>query len=173
LRRNVNSGLPTAINYETDTYYKADAAGMARLWFHPLGLWSENRTMRFYVPENPAHVSHSIVNLQRTSEYFEADCVTLRTAMQTLGHSDLSLLKLDVEGAEYEILASILASDIRPAVLCVEFDEGYRPLDNDYLSRIQAMVARVKAGGYQLTYVDGWNATFVHHRASAGTVGRS
>jgi hypothetical protein len=91
--------------------------------------------------------------------------------MQTLEHSDLSLLKLDVEGAEYEILTSILDSDIRPAVLCVEFDEGYHPLDDEYLPRILNMVARVKTCGYRLTYIDGWNTTFVHEPAVAGPQG--
>lgn len=165
LRRNTFNRLPTSINDSIDSHYDIDLRCLTRLHFHAFGLWSQDRSMRFYAPENPAHVSHSIVNLQRTSDYFEADCRTLLTIMQTLGHSDLSLLKLDVEGAEYEILGSVLDSDIRPAVLCVEFDEGYHPLDDEYLSRIENMVNRVKAQGYQLTHIDGWNTTFVHERA--------
>ncbi len=167
LRRNTINGIPTSINDAVDVCYTLAPGCLTRLHFHALGLWSQDRTMRFYAPANPDHVSHSIVNLQHTTEYFEADCRTLQTVMQTLGHSDLSLLKLDVEGAEYEILASLVDGHVRPVVLCVEFDEGYNPLDDGYLRRILNMVARVKAGGYQLTYVDGWNATFVHQRAIA------
>lgn len=165
LHRNTINGIPTSINDAVNLYYKVDQGCLARLHFHGLGLWSQDGPMRFYAPENPAHVSHSIVNLQRTTDYFEADCRTLETVMRTLDHTELSLLKLDVEGAEYEILASILNGHIRPAVLCVEFDEGYRPMDEEYLSRILNMVQHVKAQGYRLTYVDGWNTTFV--RASA------
>jgi FkbM family methyltransferase len=168
LHRNTINGIPTSINGAADIYYKIDPACLARFHFHAIGLWSQDRIMRFYAPADPAHVSHSIVNLQHTTEYFEADCRTLRTVMQTLGHSDLALLKLDVEGAEYEILASLMDDNIRPAVLCVEFDEGYNPLDDGYVSRILNMVSRVKASGYRLTYVDGWNATFVRHHAMAG-----
>lgn len=164
LHRNTINGIPTSINDAADLCYKIDPGCLARLHFHAIGLWSQDRTMRFYAPENPAHVSHSIVNLQHTTGYFEADCRTLPTVMQTLAHSDLSLLKLDVEGAEYEILASILDSDIRPTILCVEFDEGYNPLDDGYLPRILNMVSRVKTRGYRLSYVDGWNATFVQSR---------
>lgn len=163
LYQNTINGIPTSITETDDVYYKVDPGGLARLHFHALGLWSQDRSMRFYAPANPAHVSHSIVNLQHTTEYFEADCRTLRTVMQTLDHSDLSLLKLDVEGAEYEILDSLVDGDIRPTILCVEFDEGYNPLDEKYMSRILNMVSAVKACGYQLTHVDGWNATFIHH----------
>lgn len=167
LHRNTVNGIPTSINDAVNVHYTINPGCLAQLHFHAFGLWSQDRTMRFYAPENPAHVSHSIVNLQRTTNYFEADCRTLKTVMQTLEHSDLSLLKLDVEGAEYEILASILDSDIRPAVLCAEFDEGYHPLDREYLPRILNMVSRVKTCGYRLTHVDGWNVTFVHYRAIA------
>lgn len=166
LHRNTINGVQTSINNAVNLYYKVDPGCLARLHFHALGLWSRDGPMRFYAPENPAHVSHSIVNLQRTIDYFEADCRTLETVMQTLDHTELSLLKLDVEGAEYEILASILSGHVRPVVLCVEFDEGYHPMDDDYLSRILNMVQHVKAQGYRLTCVDGWNTTFV--RTSAG-----
>lgn len=166
LHRNTINGVQTSINNAGNLYYKVDPGCLARLHFHALGLWSQDGPMRFYAPENPAHVSHSIVNLQRTIDYFEADCRTLETVMQTLDHTELSLLKLDVEGAEYEILASILSGHVRPVVLCVEFDEGYHPMDDDYLSRILNMVQHVKAQGYRLTCVDGWNTTFV--RTSAG-----
>lgn len=167
LHRNTINGIPTSINDTVDVCYKVDPGCLARLHFHAIGLWSQDRMMRFYAPANPAHVSHSIVNLQHTTDYFEADCRTLQTVMRTLGHSGLSMLKLDVEGAEYEILGSLVESNIRPAVLCVEFDEGYNPLDSEYLSRIVRMVSRVQACGYRLTYVDGWNATFAHRHAMA------
>lgn len=173
LCRNTGNGRLTSVNDAVDTHYNIDPKHLDRFYFHVLGLWSEDRTMRFYAPENPAHVSHSIVNLQGTNNYFEADCRTLRTVMQTLGHTDLSLLKLDVEGAEYEILTSVLDNQVRPTVLCVEFDEGYQPLDDDYVSRIQSMVSRIKAEGYRLTYIDGWNTTFVHERANAEAVEKS
>ena len=48
------------------------AAREPRFRFLPVGLWSEDTTLRFYRPADPSHVSHSAVNLQRTNEWFEA-----------------------------------------------------------------------------------------------------
>ena len=39
-----------------------------RFRFMPVGLWSEDTTLRFFAPRNPKHVSHSVVNLQRTKD---------------------------------------------------------------------------------------------------------
>ena len=41
--------------------------------------------------------------------------------MDELGHDHLDLLKLDIEGAEYEVLDSLAAEGIRSRILCVEF----------------------------------------------------
>ena len=164
LRTNSHNDLPTLINNKAEVYYKFGPQCLDRLHFHPFGMWSQDKIMRFYSPENPTHVSHSIVNLQRTQGYFEADCRTIKTLMHGFGHADLSLLKLDVEGAEYEILSSMLDNNIHPAIVCVEFDEGYQPIDDGYMTRILNQVRHMKTQGYLLTHIDGWNVTFVHTR---------
>ena len=94
-----------------------------RFDFHPVGLWSEDTTLRFFAPRDPAHVSHSVVNLQRTEEYFEAPCRSVPSLMHELGHDRIDLLKLDIEGAEHRVIESMLAAGIRPVVLCI----GDRP----------------------------------------------
>src|SRR5262249_39594914 len=94
----------------------------------------------------------------------EADCRTIKTLMQAFGHGDAPLLKLDVEGAEYEILTSLLDGNIHPAILCVEFDEGHQPIYDEALTRILKHVRRMKTQGYLLTCTDGWNVTFIHRQ---------
>jgi FkbM family methyltransferase len=132
-----------------------------RLSFHPWGVWERDERVRFYAPRNPEHVSHSILNLQKTTEYFEADCKRLQTIMGELGHRSLGLLKLDIEGAEYAVIGSMLADGIRPRVLAVEFDEIGNPLNGGARSRIKAAVGRLVGIGYRLVAVEGPNYTFV------------
>ncbi|HEY4896560.1 MAG TPA: hypothetical protein VII01_10770 [Solirubrobacteraceae bacterium] len=41
--------------------------------------------------------------------------------MGELGHDHIDLLKVSVEGSEYEILGDVLAKSIPVGILCVEF----------------------------------------------------
>jgi FkbM family methyltransferase len=135
-------------------YVREHAPPCDRFRFEPVGWWSEERTLRFYAPRDPEHVSHSALNLQRTTEYFDAQVKTVRTLMTELGDTQVDLIKMDIEGAEYAVIDSFLSQGPLPAVLCVEFDQpqpARRALD---------AVRRLTAAGYTLNRVEGWNCTF-------------
>ena len=95
-----------------------------KIKLHPIGLGREDSKVVFYPPANIEHVSHSITNIQGTSEEngFVAECSSLLSIMDQLGHTKINCLKLDVEGAELMVLEEILVQNIEVDVLCVEFD---------------------------------------------------
>lgn len=144
----------------------AQAGSLDRYHFQPVGLWSEDAEVKFYVPRNRQHVSHSIVNLQGTDEFFLGHCRRLSGLMAELGHARLDLLKLDVEGAEYEVLRSMLADGVLPTVLCVEFDQ---PMP---FRLTRAAVRDLRRAGYQTCCIDGWNFTFVLSAVADGAAQR-
>lgn len=121
----------------------------------PVGLSDEQGTLRFYAPENPDHVSHSVKNIQRTATYFTATVQTLAGLMAVLGHDRVDLVKLDIEGAEHDTIRRMLADGLRPTVLCVEFDQP------EPLSWGRATATALRGAGYDLVKVDGLNMTFV------------
>ncbi len=130
-------------------------ADQPRFHFQPVGIWKEDCTMKFYVPRNPQHASYSIANLQQTDEFVEAPCKRLSTLMRAHGHARIDLLKIDVEGAEYDVIDSMLADQVRPRVFCLEFDQPAP------FSRTRAAVGKLEAAGLQLVHIHGWNYTFV------------
>lgn len=130
-----------------------------RFRFLPVGLWSSDTVLKFYEPKDPTHVSHSVVNLQGTSGFFEASVRTVQSLMTELGHASIDLLKLDIEGAEHTVLASTLEAGILPTVLCFEVDRPVGPV------RFWSTIRRVLRHGYDLVAVDGWNFTFVRRGA--------
>ena len=164
LFKNTHEDRTTPINNDADMVYDVTSETLKKLHFHDYGIWSENTTVKFYAPQNQAHVSHSILNLQHTSEFFEAQCYTLKHVMTLLGHSHLDLLKLDIEGAEYAVLDSIVKDGIRPRILCVEFHPDPDSQDGDSVRRTYGTITLLMKAGYQVTFRDAWNLTFVDSR---------
>ncbi len=144
-------------------FVQAETADEPRYRLLPIGLWSANETVRFYAPQDDKHVSHSITNMQLTEKYFEAEVRTLAAVMAEHGHTELSLLKLDIEGAELEVLESVLDDSIDIDVLCVEFD-CLTDRSPAMRTRLRALLERLRRAGYQLFWLEGRNFTFTKVR---------
>jgi FkbM family methyltransferase len=157
------AGRPYPVNNRPGTAYELTAADLERLHLHPIGLWNQDTTLHFHAPADPSHVSHSIVDLQKTGARggFAAPVQRLRTflAEQALGRVDL--LKIDIEGAEYAVIADMLASGIRPGLVLIEFDEGNHPPGSGGHGRIRDCLQSLRAHGYRLVGIEGWNATLL------------
>jgi hypothetical protein len=139
----------------------------ARLQVHPVGIWDTDTTLQFFAPEKEEHVSHSLVNLQHSGRAIEVPVRQLASVMKELGHSQIDLLKIDTEGAEYQILESIIQDDLDVRVLCVEYDEtAANHLDRHYLSRIRASLTRLQNAGFMVIAKepDCRNFTLLHTR---------
>lgn len=147
-------------------YVQAVAGHNPLYHFFPIGLWDEDETLRFFSPKNPAHVSHSLLNLQKSDSYIEVPVKRLKQVMLERGHERIDLLKLDIEGAEYKVVESLLDDDLDVGVLCIEFDEYFNPLDMQYGRRIRNSIAALIGGGYCLVNCRGnGNYTFVRRRS--------
>lgn len=124
--------------------------------FHALGLWSSRATAKFYSPARHEDVSHSIMNLQGTDDYFEAPVLDLAAIMRSLGHKSVRLLKLDIEGAEHAVIARLLHDRLRPSAICVEFDQ---PASVGTVLRTCRLLYRK---GYRCVRQDHWNFSFIY-----------
>ncbi len=141
---------PDALSHANAVAPKSD-----RFAFVPVGLWDTAAELRFYYPRDLANVNYSIVNLQRTSEYFTAKVKTLRELMDDLGDNHIDVLKLDIEGAEHRVIESFITDGVRPVVVCVEFDQP------DPLRTVLRSIRLLQQSGYRLVRIEEWNYTFV------------
>jgi FkbM family methyltransferase len=146
-------------------YVKEVAGQNSKYHFFDVGLWDKEDTLKFYTPRNPNHVSHSLLNLQQTDDYILVRVNRLRNIMKELGHNRIDLLKIDIEGAEYKVIESIVANGIDIKVICVEYDEFFNPLDDKFKERIRASTKTLN--GYSLVCAQGnGNYTFVKNASS-------
>lgn len=95
--------------------------------FHEFGIGSKTSKLDFYLPKNHNHVSgsihcHSGVSSQ---EKIQVSLMSFPDICSALGHVEVDILKLDIEGAEYEVIDSILNSGIKVTQILVEIHERF------------------------------------------------
>jgi FkbM family methyltransferase len=142
-------------------YAESVGHGQPKLHFYPWGLWNEDTTLEFFAPRDPSHVSYSAKNLQRTNQTIQAPVRTVASVANELGHDRIDLLKLDIEGAEIEVVASLLESGPRPTVVCLEFDQP------DTIGRVHGCLRALRRSGYAVVSIERWNYTFAEASALA------
>ena len=111
--------------------YPLDGISNEQLVLIDRALWSEKKTLKFYRPSNPKHVSHSVVNFQNNysedTPYIEVNSITIQEITELYKIDKLEILKLDIEGAEISVLQNMMSTNLRPNQLLIEFDELIKP----------------------------------------------
>jgi FkbM family methyltransferase len=143
---------------EAARYAATVAAREPRFRFQPVGLWSQDGTLRFYENAEPGFVSRSATNMHGTGEYTDAQVRAVDSLMAEFGHERVDLLKLSVEGSEYEIVDDVLAKHLAVEVLCVEFSQP-APIE-PVLERVRALQAAGLGLVAAILQPSGWKLTF-------------
>lgn len=145
---------PRAIEYMKSSEYNRE-----KLQFFPVGVWDEDTELRFYSPANKDQTSHSAYDLHGTNDYFTAQCKKLSTIMSELGHSQIDLLKLDIEGAWKNVIQNLVEEKIKISILCVELDSPVT------LFRVLKVIRSLKDLEFQFIHVEKDNYLFIHNSA--------
>jgi FkbM family methyltransferase len=74
----------------------------------------------------------------------------LPTLMQHLNHAHIDLLKMDIEGAEYEVIDDLLAAQVPIGQLLVEFHHRKPGIGADKTRRA---VSRLREAGFRLVHI--------------------
>ena len=123
-----------------------------RLHFHPWAITATDGSLTFYPrlrkDGTKSDVMYTMVAEPETvADAIDVPAYSLPTVAGRLGHRKIDLLKMDIEGAEYEVLDGLLASPIKPAQLLVEFHHRFPGIG---LPRTEALIGRLRAAGYRI-----------------------
>lgn len=132
--------------------------GHQSLISHPVGLWIDDTTLSLYQPKNREHVSLSVTDRFNTSESIQLPMLTLISLMEMCEHKSIDLLKMDIEGAEAEVLDQLVADGPFPKILAVEFERIESP------RRTFRRIRSIREAGYIVVAVERNNITFVSRR---------
>lgn len=88
---------------------------------------TDDEDVKFFKPLNTTHVSYSLSNFlfkyDQDAEYVKVKTITIKKIMQLNNIKKLPLLKLDIEGAEIEVLEQLMKNNIYPNQILIDFDE--------------------------------------------------
>jgi len=121
--------------------------------FHPWGVAAASGHIELAAPAHPDHASFSIA--RSSGPTVRVPVLTVGDMMTRLGHQHLDVLKMDVEGMEYEVIAQLLAAQTPVRQLLVEFHHNIYPTVP--MQRTQDAIAALLAAGYQLFKVSATN----------------
>ena len=120
----------------------------SRYKWYPFGVAGRDGLVTFFPPPNREHVSHTVLNRPATSDRaIKVEVRRLSTIMRDLGHQRIDVLKMDIEGAEYEVLQDILNDGLEVRQILVEFHHRFAGVG---ISRTRRAVNALNAADYRI-----------------------
>ncbi len=137
--------------------------------FHEIGIAPTSGMETFFMPASPRAVSGSLYasDVMNTESTIQVEVKSLKDIANQLGHTKIDVLKMDIEGMEYEVIENILDSGIQIVQLLIEFHDRMFPMD---YPRSQKIVEKLRSNGYKLFGVSASyeEVSFVHDELAKG-----
>lgn len=132
---------------------------------HEVGIAAHDGSALFQAPTKAKFESFSLVRRAGLGEPVEAPVRRFSTLAGMLGHSRVDVLKMDIEGAEYQVLGDVLASGIAVGQILIEFHHRWKEIGAQSTRRA---IAQLNAGGFLVADVSSSGAeyTFVFQGSS-------
>lgn len=120
--------------------------------FHPWAVTARDGVLRLYPrirkDGSKSTVMYSLVPGEAAPDdaiLVPSFCLT--SIVTELGHRRIDVLKMDIEGAEYEVLDNLLQNGVKPVQLLVEFHHRFADIG---LAKTAEMIARLRGRGYRI-----------------------
>lgn len=132
--------------------YRISARQLDEIQFVPIGVWNEKTVLSFHDPQKENYASYSVCLFNESDKVIRAPVDRLGNIMRELGHALLDLVKIEIEGAEYTVIDTIIEDRLDIKMIVVEFDEVYNPRNFGYHFRIRRSCKRLRQAGYVLVH---------------------
>jgi len=124
-----------------------------RFVFHKIALAATDGTLELFPPSETAHVSASCRQSSHTlTASYAVPCMRLTTLMREKGVTRINVLKMDIEGAEYDVIQDIVKSGLAQSIdqLLVEFHHHFSSFST---KDTQKAVEKLCNNNFQIAWV--------------------
>jgi FkbM family methyltransferase len=133
-----------------------------RFHFSPVGIAAKDGAVQATPPENPNYVSRYKPRAGAAADHaIEFPVKRYETIRRELGHDRVDILKLDIEGFEFEVIPDLLRADILPGQVLVDFHHGVYGYTEAETRRIARHMSKA---GFALFHIaeDGHHGSFIN-----------
>jgi FkbM family methyltransferase len=122
---------------------REQAGGEPRFSIREAAIALADGPLRVQVTHDPTSQSVSAARLYESAAFVELPGRTLRSLMEELGDDRIDLLKLDIEGAEYEVMPTVDLRELGVKVFATQLHH------NGAVSGARRLIARLREQGYE------------------------
>ena len=119
--------------------------------FYPFGLADQDGGITFIEPQEPGIHSLKISDSDNGSaaglKTHLLPVHRLSTIVKKLGHERIDLLKMDIEGAEYEVIEDIINSSIPISQILIEFHHRFESIG---IGRTRQAISSLNSAGFSI-----------------------
>jgi len=132
--------------------------------YFPIGISDHDGSMEFFAPDNQNHTSFTIVEKvyhKNNDQKIKAEVKRISTIVNELKHTSIDILKMDIEGAEYDVIEDIIKSSIPIKQILIEFHHRF---NNIGLAKTKNAIEKLKSAGYEIFSISksGEEYSFIH-----------
>jgi FkbM family methyltransferase len=148
---------PESIEYVRDRHFRGFV-------MHDYGLSDASGRATLYAPRNTEHITGSIIRASQLAPTgVDVPLKCLPDILAELHHARIDVLKMDIEGAEYRVIASIADDPLvgRIDQLCIEFHHRFDTID---VRQTREAIDHLSARGFEAAWVSNRGEEFLFVR---------